>query len=66
MWIYVLILSVLFIIVLILYINNKKAAKPEPNSFLQRNKLQSQLEKELISKGYTERTGRKRRFQIQG
>ena len=47
MWIYLLILSVLFIIVLILYINNKKAAKPEATSYLQRNKLQSMLDKEL-------------------
>jgi len=50
MWIYILILSVIFIIVLIVYLFKKKAGKPAPSSVFQRNELEKMLERELIPK----------------
>jgi tetratricopeptide (TPR) repeat protein len=66
MWTYVLILSVLFIIVLILYMIKKKENKPSAGSIIDRNKLEVMLQKELTPKQKLKEEEEKGDFRYRG
>jgi Tetratricopeptide repeat len=62
MWIYVYILLALLIVVFVFYIISKRRIKPNPSSIVQRSKLESMLQKELIPKEQLENEDEKGDF----